>query len=222
MKITYKRLALAALLSSLVFTLVACVGIAPKSPEQVVYPTVIIQQVVTQVVATVTPAAPAAQPANSASAPAPEDASSQQPGMQRLSLDGFDPLSVAIYYPLKGCVASRLHVKDQAFVAHGGDQLGLLHSPDVRSAPMWRRMHTGEVVDIVDGPYCDAGMIVWRVNTSDGYSGYVVEGDGNTYWLWPQGTKLAKVPKPEIQSYQPSSSLNSFSRLGLPAQCQPR
>ena len=43
----------------------------------------------------------------------------------------------------------------------------------------------GAVLEIVNGPFCSRGWIVWFVRMADGQVGYTPEGDGNTYWLFP-------------------------------------
>jgi hypothetical protein len=177
-----------------------CTSVAPNQPAQIVYPTVMITQYVTQIVATVTPQGPAPTPA---------------PPTPRPVNTGFDPYSVPIYYPLMFCpVASRLHVGDKAFVANGGDALGLHQSQDIGYAPIFRKLDPGEILDVIDGPYCQRLSLVWEVLTQDEQVGYVAEGDGNVYWLLPLG-QLVEARKLKPTPYQ-------AIRLGLPAKCRAR
>ena len=222
-----KRLAFLAILSSLVLSAMACVGFSSQEQQvQVLQPTVVIQQVVTQVVAEATSVPPAAaqapqQPGAAAAQPA-DPVSAQDPGSTRQRLaNTFDPLGVDIYYPLKGCVASRLHVGEKAFVAYHNQTLTLLQTPDLGDAPIRRHMQPGEIVSIIDGPYCDMGALLWRVTASDGEDGYMAEGDGSTYWLFPLGEKLRQKAKPETASVEPAA-YQDLQRLGLPSQCLPR
>ncbi len=222
LKANRKNLALLALTLSLLVATAGCAGFVSQAQPQVVYPTVVLVQYVTQVVATVTPAAPASmgaaapqpvaaaavsQPSGSASVPAPQ--------AQDINIDGYHPLSEDIYYPLMGCqVASRLSVGEKAFVANGGGKVGLYQSEDIGYAPEFRKLEAGEVVDIVGGPYCERSALVWQVLGSDGRKGYAAEGDGNTYWLLPYGQL---VEKSKLKA-TPDRGL----RLGLPAGCKGR
>ncbi|MBN1147340.1 MAG: hypothetical protein JXA78_08790 [Anaerolineales bacterium] len=159
---------------ALVFT--ACTPeMQAASPEvEVVVPTVIIQQYVTQVVATAlppestaVPAAPATQAANPVSV-------------------GWDPLSAPIYYPIIGCVASRLYVGDRAFVAYGADNNSIYQSQEIGDAPIFRHLYPGEIMEIIDGPFCERGAVVWQVFALiDEQVGFVAEGNGEVYWLLP-------------------------------------
>jgi hypothetical protein len=135
-------------------------------------PTIIIQQFVTQVVAT----------------PLPVEATPVPPPTTPVQVvnTGWDPLSAPIYYPLMGCVASRLYVGDRAFVAYGADRNGIHYSEDIGDAPIYRYLTPGEIMEIVDGPYCERGAVVWKVFAlADEQVGFVAEGDGNFYWLLP-------------------------------------
>lgn len=195
-----KKTAWSMLVVGLVLVAYGCTSATPNQPVQIVYPTVIITQYVTQVVATVTPQGPVPTPA---------------PPTPRPVSVGFDPYSVPIYYPLMFCpVASRLHVGDKAFVAYGADKLGLHQSADIGYAPIWRKLVPGEVLDVIDGPYCMRKALAWEVLTEDEKVGYVAEGDGEVYWLLPLGepverSKLKPTPYQAI-------------RLGAPAFCRPR
>ncbi|MCZ7554234.1 MAG: hypothetical protein M5U05_16925 [Anaerolineales bacterium] len=144
-------------------------------------PVVLITQMVTQIVATptITPAPP--QISEVFEAPAP------------VASSGYDPFSVPIYYPIRGCFASRLHVGDVAFVANGAGTIGIHQTHDIGYAPIWRHLNPGELMDVIDGPWCDRGALTWKIATSDGLVGFVPEGDGNTYWLLPMAPSTEPV-----------------------------
>ncbi len=201
-----KPLVLLAVILAIVIGVSGC-GQAP-SQAQVVYPTVVIVQYVTQVVATVTPAPP--------SAPAPA-AATATPVPANFTINGFDPFAQPLYYPIKGCqVASRLHAGERAFVASGASKLGLHASAEIGYAPIFRKLEPGEILDIIGGPYCQRLSLVWQVVASDGQKGFVAEGDGNETWLLPYGEAVDK------ELWKPTQNPNKALRLGLPADCRPR
>jgi hypothetical protein len=134
-------------------------------------PTVVITQIITQVI-TPTPAPVTPTPPPSPT-PAPSPTST------------FDPLSVPIYYPLPDCVASRLHKGENAMVSYVGGANGIRYGPDVHEDSVFSYAQPGEILRIIDGPWCSWGYLVWMVETKDGIRGFTPEGDGNTYWLIP-------------------------------------
>lgn len=171
-----KRLAGWVILAGLMMLAIAgCAG-AQATAQPPVNPTVIIVQYVTQVVATVTPAPPAAPTAIPPTKAAP-------------AASGFDPYSVQPYFPIKGCpVASRLSVGDIAYVAIGQEQFGIHHSRDVGFSPIARKLVPGELLYIVDNPTCNRNGLVWKVLAdADDEIGFVLEGNGEIYWLMPFG-----------------------------------
>jgi hypothetical protein len=184
-RIKKKGLALAVIGLSLFLFVPACLSVAPRSTQavQVVYPTVVITQYITQVVAT-----PTITPT-----PLPTSASKQAPAVVQV---GWDPFTVAIYYPIPGCVASRLHEGDVAFVANGG--VDLLQSKDIGYSPVTRTLAAGEMVDIKKGPWCSSGSLIWKVATADGEEGFAAEGNGEIYGLLPMppGTESVVVKEP--------------------------
>ena len=97
----------------------------------------------------------------------------------------FDPLSAPIYYPLEGCVASRLYVGDKAMVSYVGGANGIRYGQDLSQDTIIAYAQPGSILEIVTGPYCSKGWIVWFVRTADGTVGFTPEGDGNEYWLLP-------------------------------------
>jgi hypothetical protein len=97
----------------------------------------------------------------------------------------WDPLSAPIYYPLKDCVASRLHVGDKAMVSYVGGANGIRYGQDMAQDTVIAYAQPGAILEIVTGPYCSQGWIVWFVRTADGTVGFTPEGDGEEYWLLP-------------------------------------
>lgn len=190
----------------LMIVVIAAAACAPAGTEpqgaQSLNPTVVLVQYVTQVVATVTPAPP------TMTSPPP----TERPAMRT----GYDPYSVETYYPLMGCgVASRLHVGERAYVADNRNgTLGLHMSGNIGDAPIFRELDGGEILDLVEGPYCQAGSLVWGVMTSDEQKGFVAEGNGDAYWLLPMGEKVDKAVIKLAKSQQ--------LRLGMPKFCPPR
>jgi len=168
------RLAGFVLLASLLLIFTGCAG-TPVTQPPPANPTVIIVQYVTQVVATITPAPPLPP----TTAPTPRVVTSS----------GFDPYSVKPYYPIDGCpVASRLHVGDVAFVASGTDSLNIHISRNVGFAPDIRRLTPGELLYITKEATCNANGLVWGVVAdADFADGFVLEGNGENYWILPFG-----------------------------------
>jgi len=97
----------------------------------------------------------------------------------------FDPFSEGIYYPIKDCVASRLHVGDRAVVTIGGGPNAIRYGSDLHNDTIMGYAQEGERMLIVDGPWCSYGWLVWMVQTDSGLTGFTPEGDGNEYWLLP-------------------------------------
>lgn len=165
-----------ALLAGLVLIISGC-ALLPATAQPAANPTVVIVQYVTQVVATVTPAPPAVDTPVPPTQAAPASAG------------GYDPFSVEPYYPLTGCqVASRLHVGDVAFVATGGEVYGIHYSRNVGFAPIARKLTPGETLFIIGDPTCNRNGLVWEVLAdADDTRGFVLEGNGESYWILPYG-----------------------------------
>jgi hypothetical protein len=159
---------------SMLLALSACAG-TPATAQPPANPTVIIVQYVTQVVATVTPAPPSPP----TTAPTPKF----------VAPSGFDPYSVDPYYPINGCqVASRLHVGDVAFVASGANTSNLHVSRNVGFAPVERKLTPGELLYITEEVTCNHNGLVWGVVAdSDLVKGFVLEGNGESYYILPFG-----------------------------------
>lgn len=165
---------------SLVFSLAltACGSPAPTSPVEPQI-TVIVNQVVTQVVATALPTA----------IPPTSPPGTPEPTATVKSL--WDPFGIPIYYPLMGCVASRLHVGDTAIVATVSGIMGLYQSRDLPFAPLERQVVVGEIWYIANGPHCADNSLIWGVVNLEKQAGFIPEGNGETYWLLPAPPWLA-------------------------------
>jgi hypothetical protein len=153
--------------------LAACSGQAPAATQALpTQPVMLVTQVVTQVVPpTVAPPTATAAPTATEIPPTPTPT--------------FNPFSAPIYYPLKDCVASRLHIGDRAQVSLQGGPNGIRYGSDLRADTIIGYAQPGAILEIVNGPFCSQGWILWFVRTGDGTVGYTPEGDGNTYWLLP-------------------------------------
>lgn len=97
----------------------------------------------------------------------------------------YDPASVPIYYPLEDCAASRLYVGDKAFVTFEGGPNGIRYGNDLHEDNIIGYAQPGETLEILEGPFCSYGWIVWFVQTEEGLEGYTPEGSGEKYWLLP-------------------------------------
>ncbi len=171
-----RRRVFVAVLISLLLTILACRVEPPKiimeeekleATQPAVFITAVITEVITPTPAPVTPTPPPT--ATPEPTPSPT----------------WDPLSAPIYYPLKDCIASRLHVGDQAMVTYGGGPNGIRYGQDIHYDTVLTYADEGQILEIVGGPWCSHGWLVWMVRTADGIVGYTPEGDGNSYWLLP-------------------------------------
>lgn len=168
-----RRLVGAATFLACMLILSACSGGATPTTAEVVTvePTLWLTTHVTQIVATSLPPPPTQIPT---STPWPT-----------ATLD-WDPWAVPIYYPLFNCSGSRLHIGDMAFVGSLSLPIKISLTNQVFYDPGIRDLEHGETMQVIDGPDCVDGYVVWRVFTSnDGIEGYVPEGDGEQYWLFP-------------------------------------
>jgi hypothetical protein len=167
-----KRRLILSVLISLLFAITACsIGATQAPPTPTAPPEVIVTEVITQVVVATT-AAPSPTP-------------NYTPTTALTVTPTWDPYSAPIWYPLKDCVASRLHVGDKAMVTYGGTANGIRYGRDIHYDTIAGYAQPGQIIDIIDGPWCSQGWMVWMVKTADGLSGYTPEGDGNSYWLLP-------------------------------------
>ncbi|MBN1147341.1 MAG: hypothetical protein JXA78_08795 [Anaerolineales bacterium] len=145
----------------------------PVQQTQVVTPPVI---VITQVITEVIPATTAVATAT------PEPTATPVPPTPTPT---WDPLSAPIYYPLADCVASRLHIGDRVMVSLVGGPNGIRYGRNIHDDTIIAYAQPGSILEIVNGPWCSHGWIVWMVRMQDGLTGYTPEGNGEEYWLLP-------------------------------------
>jgi hypothetical protein len=151
----------------------SCIQIVAATPEQtktadVIYVTQVITEIIPPTPIPVTPTA------TKTFTPEPPTATPT-----------WDPLNAPIYYPIKDCVASRLHAGQKAMVSLEGGPNGIRYGLDLYYDTLIAYAQPGSVLEILNGPWCSHGWIVWLVRTADGTVGYTPEGDGDAYWLLP-------------------------------------
>ena len=157
---------------ALLMLLPACIQIPARTQQAVTPPVVVITQIVTEMIPpTPLPVTPTIAPS---ATPLPPTVTPT-----------YDPLTAPIYYPLKDCIASRLHVGDKAMVSLVGGANGIRYGRDLMEDTILGYAQPGAILKIQAGPWCSRGWIVWLVEAADGMVGYTPEGDGNTYWLLP-------------------------------------
>ncbi len=153
----------------------SCIQIVMPTPEQSATPPIIVlTEVVTEIVMpTPLPVTPTPPPTNTALPPTVTPT--------------WDPLSAPIYYPLEDCVASRLHVGEQAMVSLVGGPNGIRYGRDINYDTIVGYAQPGDKLDIVNGPWCSHGWLIWQVRANNGVVGFTPEGNGDEYWLLPVG-----------------------------------
>jgi len=94
------------------------------------------------------------------------------------------------YFPLASCASSQLHVGDSAYVSYEGGTNKLRSTPDTHpSNNIVGEIEPGAVVEIIDGPKCNYGWIIWKVRTTEDKKGWTPESDGSEFWLIPIATR---------------------------------
>jgi hypothetical protein len=94
-----------------------------------------------------------------------------------------------LYTPLSNCADSHLHLGDSAFVSYDGGKNRLRSAPDTSKDNTVGEIQPGEVVLIVDGPVCNFGWVLWKVETTAQKTGWTPEGNGTEFWLLPLTTR---------------------------------
>ena len=96
--------------------------------------------------------------------------------------------SLNVYNPLPDCASSRIHLNDNVGLENGVDYISIRSTPDTHpSNNIIGKILPGDQAQIIDGPICNYGWILWKIKrTSDGMVGWVAEFDGNSFWLVPQ------------------------------------
>lgn len=82
---------------------------------------------------------------------------------------------------------SRLAWDDDAIVTPGGQPNRVRSAPNTDPDNVLTTIYSGTVVHIVEGPWCNNGLIFWKVESDSipGGSGWTAEGDLTEYWLAP-------------------------------------
>ena len=161
------------ILSLFLFMTIACVTTAPAAPTQEIPKTILVTQLVTQVVITPTP-----EPTET---PIPTFTPLPSP----TATATFNPYAVPIYYPLKDCVASRLHIGDIAMVSPGGTANGIRYGLDLSETNIIEYAQPGTLLEIIGGPYCYDYTVFWTVELEDGEKGWIAEEQQKTRYLTP-------------------------------------
>jgi hypothetical protein len=170
-----RKLTQAAMLSVLllILPLSACIKIVVPAPPVTATSLVL---VITQIVTEIIPPTPLPATLTPVPTSTPEPAT---------PTPTWDPLNAPVYYPLADCVASRLHLGDIAMVSLSGGANGIRFGSDLYQDTVIAYAQPGSQLEIVNGPYCSRGWIIWFVRMADGTVGYTPEGNGDEYWLLP-------------------------------------
>jgi hypothetical protein len=91
-----------------------------------------------------------------------------------------------LYYPIEDCAPSRLHVGDYATITYGGGRNAIRYTPDVHSTNnIIGYAEQGELMQILDGPQCSWGWLLWNVVTQNNVTGWTPESDGISTFMRP-------------------------------------
>ena len=82
-----------------------------------------------------------------------------------------------------------MRLGDSAFVSYTGGKNRIRSEPDTSKDNGIGEIQPGEVVLIVDGPVCNFGWALWKVETTAGEQGWTPESNGTDFWLLPLGTR---------------------------------
>lgn len=97
--------------------------------------------------------------------------------------------SAGQYCPLRDCACSYLSVGDYVTVSNSGPN-SIRSDPDLHpSDNIIYRAPVGSGMQIIDGPMCSYGWLVWKVRTDDGIVGYTPESNGKAWWLIPDNNR---------------------------------
>jgi len=90
------------------------------------------------------------------------------------------------YFPITGCAGSRLQVGDWAYVSFGGGANFIRTNPDVHPDDnIIGSALEGEPMEIISGPECSYGWLIWEVRSAHGLWGWTAESDGEALFLIP-------------------------------------
>ena len=93
------------------------------------------------------------------------------------------------YCPLRDCACSYLRVGDFVKVSDSGPN-AIRSDPDLHPADnIIYRAPSGSGMQIIEGPFCSWGWLVWKVRTDNGVEGYTPESNGKQRWLIPDESR---------------------------------
>lgn len=88
------------------------------------------------------------------------------------------------YYPITNCASSRLYLGDTVILEDGIDYVSIRNEPDTHpSNNKIGRVEPNEYAEIIDGPVCNYGWLLWKVSNSDRIVGWIPETNGTVFWL---------------------------------------
>ena len=91
--------------------------------------------------------------------------------------------------PLKDCACSNVKLGDYVKVSNSGTN-ALRSDPDLHpSDNIIYRAQPGTNLQIIGGPYCSYGWLVWKVRTDTGLEGFTPESNGSKWWLIPDESR---------------------------------
>ena len=164
---------------------------APEQKEVVLQPT--------QTARVVKPSA-TSEPARSATrthtSQPTRTATSRPPTATKKPSSSSDP---DVYFPLSGCAHSIVHLHDWVLVSKDGEELFMRSNSDNHPTNnIIDNFYIGELAEVINGPECSYGWLMWEIRKADGTVGWVSESDGDTFWLDVQETrKICSSSYPE-------------------------
>jgi len=118
---------------------------------------------------------------------------------QPISIDTPSPK----YCPIKDCACSYLKVGDYITVSDRGS-ISVRSDPDLHPGDnIIYRAPVGSGMQIIDGPFCSWGWLVWKVRTDSGVIGFAPESDGTSWWMTPDENRNNPPVNPWNQPYNP-------------------
>lgn len=107
------------------------------------------------------------------------------------------------YCPLRDCACSYLRAGDYVKVSDSGPN-AIRSDPDLHPADnIIYRAPSGSGMQIIEGPFCSWGWLVWKVRTDNGIEGYTPESDGTHRWLIRDESRKNFPTNAWNQSYSP-------------------
>lgn len=95
-------------------------------------------------------------------------------------------------FPLPNCAGTQLKVGDTGFIAWDTTPNRLRTTPDTHPSNNFvddGRVPPGGILEILDGPKCNYGWVLWYVRTTWDVEGWTPETDGDEYWILPIATR---------------------------------